>query len=87
MGSRLLPTEGGNASALFLYQTGEGRRLSLLMRPLAPDLKSAEVELRQGEWNTYAWTGDGVGCVLVAAATDRELDQLADRIRTELRSG
>jgi anti-sigma factor RsiW len=84
IGGRLLATGNGDASALLLYETSAGQRLSLLMRPMAPGFESPEVGLSRGEWNTYAWVGHGIGCALVASASRTELDKLADQIKAEL---
>jgi anti-sigma factor RsiW len=87
MGGWLLGSESGTASALLLYETSDGRRLSLLMRPMAPDLSSPEVELSRGTWNTCAWIAYGMGYALVAEAPRDELDRLSDQIRGEFQPG
>ena len=87
MSGRLLATEEGNASALFLYETVGGSRLSLLMRPMTADLTLAETGVSRGEWNICAWIEHGMGYALVAATPHLELDQLSDRIRAAFQPG
>jgi anti-sigma factor RsiW len=87
IGGRLLATERGGAAALFMYQTVNGDRLSLLMRPMSADLHAPEVDLSRGSVSACAWIAHGMGYALVAAAPEKVLDKLSDQVRQELGAG
>ena len=87
IGGRLLATERGAPAALFMYDDAAGRRLSLLLRPMAPDLKAQATDMEQAGINGCAWITKGMGYAVVAALPDRELDRVADQVRTQLSAG
>jgi anti-sigma factor RsiW len=81
IGGRLLATEHGGAAALFMYEDSHGERLSLVLRPMSPDLRAPTSDMRDGTVNGCAWITDGLGYAVVAALPDAELDRVADFIR------
>ncbi len=87
IGGRLLATERGGAAALFMYQTAQGDRLSLLMRPMAADLHAPEVDVSHGSVSACAWIAHGMGYALVAAAPENVLDTLSGQVKEELGAG
>jgi anti-sigma factor RsiW len=80
LGGRLLATEHGGAAALFVYDDAQGNRLSVLLRPMAPELSAARTDIARGPLTGCSWIGGGMGYAVVGAAPDRELDQIADQI-------
>jgi anti-sigma factor RsiW len=80
VGGRLLATEHGGAAALFVYENAAGTRLSVLMRPMAPDLRATRTEMRRGDVNLCAWITKGMGYAVTAALPDRDLDQASRTI-------
>jgi anti-sigma factor RsiW len=80
IGGRLLATEHGGAAALFVYEDASGTRLSVLMRPMAPDLRATRTETRRGSVNLCAWIAKGMGYAVTAALPDRDLDQASRTI-------
>lgn len=80
LGGRLLATEHGGAAALFVYQDASGNRLSLLLRPMAPELHAGREDVAHGPVNACAWIAHGMGYAVVAEATDAAIDQVADQI-------
>ena len=87
IGGRLLATERGAPAALFMYDDAAGQRLSLLLRPMAPDLKSAQADMAQAGINGCAWITKGMGYAVVAAMPDSELDRVAGKVRAEFGTG
>lgn len=87
IGGRLLATERGAPAALFMYDDAAGQRLSLLLRPMAPDLKASPADMGQAGISGCAWIAKGMGYAVVAALPDSELDRVADQVRAELSSG
>jgi anti-sigma factor RsiW len=83
IGGRLLATEHGGAAALFMYEDAHGQRLSLVLRPMARDLRAARADMREGAVNGCAWIADGIGYAVVAALPDDELDSVADLVERE----
>jgi anti-sigma factor RsiW len=81
IGGRLLATEHGGAAALFMYEDSHGQRLSLVLRPMSPDLRAATSDMRQGSVNGCAWITNGLGYAVVAALPDAELDRVANFVR------
>ncbi len=80
LGGRLLATEHGGAAALFVYDDASGNRLSVLLRPMAPELRASRAEVAQGGLNGCTWIRQGMGYAVVAATPDQVLDQAADEI-------
>ena len=84
IGGRLLATERGGAAALFMYEDARGRRLSLVLRPMARGLHAARADMSASGVNGCAWIANGLGYAVVAALPDEELDRVADYMRLEL---
>jgi anti-sigma factor RsiW len=83
LGGRLLATERGGAAALFVYDDPQGNRLSVLLRPMAPELRAGRADIVQGSLSGCTWIGGGMGYAVVGAAPDQTLDQIADQIRRQ----
>jgi anti-sigma factor RsiW len=83
IGGRLLATEQGRPAALFMYDNDKGDRISLVLRPMAPNLQASPSDMRQGDLNGCAWIKKGMGYAVVGAFPDDELDRVADHIRAE----
>lgn len=83
LGGRLLATEHGNAAALFAYQDSTGNRLSVLLRPMASDLRTRHVDISNGSLNGCTWIDNGMGYAVTAVAPETTLDQIADRITAQ----
>jgi anti-sigma factor RsiW len=81
IGGRLLATERGGAAALFMYENNEHSRLSVVLRPMAPQLRAPQTEMTRGDINLCAWIENGLGYAVVAALPDSELDRASDYIR------
>lgn len=84
LGGRLLATEHGGASALFVYEDASGTRLSVLLRPMAPELNARRADISHGSVNGCTWIANGMGYAVVAAESDGALDQIVDRINGEV---
>ncbi len=80
LGGRLLATERGAAAALFIYEDAQGNRLSLLMRPMAPELQAPRSDMSQSAVNGCTWIEKGIGYAVVAAMSDDALDHVAQQI-------
>jgi anti-sigma factor RsiW len=80
LGGRLLATERGGAAALFVYDDDAGNRLSLLMRPMAPELSASPADMRQGAMNGSAWISKGMGYAVVAASPDNALERVTREV-------
>jgi anti-sigma factor RsiW len=83
LGGRLLATERGGAAALFVYDDAQGNRLSVLMRPMAPELSAARSDITSGDVNNCSWIDQGIGYAVVAAAPGETLDLVADQINRQ----
>jgi anti-sigma factor RsiW len=80
LGGRLLATEHGGAAALFMYDDEQGNRLSLLMRPMGPNLRAPHSDMSQGAVNGCSWIAEGIGYAVVAATSGETLDHVAEQI-------
>lgn len=87
LGGRLLATEHGGAAALFIYQDALGTRLSVLLRPMAPELRADRADISHGSVNGCTWIANGMGYAVVAAESDDALEQVVDRINGEAGKG
>jgi anti-sigma factor RsiW len=80
MGGRLVATAHGPAG-LLMYDDGHGRRLVMLMRPMAESGDAPMREHRSGTATGYAWAQNGLGYGLVGAGEPGVLHPLANAIR------
>lgn len=80
IGGRLVATEQGHASALFVYQDSDGNRMSLLMRPMSPDLRVPMVDWDHNQLNACSWIDAGMGYALLGAVPDDKIDRIARRL-------
>jgi anti-sigma factor RsiW len=87
LGGRLLATERGGAAALFVYDDAQGNRLSVLMRPMGPELSATRADMSQGPVNGCIWIEKGMGYAVVAASPDEALDRVAQEIRQQAPPG
>jgi anti-sigma factor RsiW len=83
LGGRLVATEHGGAAALFVYDDTDGHRLSVLLRPMARELRAAPTDVVEGSLNSCAWINRGMGYAVVAATSDQALDRIADQVRRQ----
>jgi len=83
LGGRLLATEHGGAAALFVYDDADGNRLTVLLRPMAPELHAARSDIAQGSLNGCTWIATGMGYAVVGPASDQMLDRVANDIRRQ----
>jgi anti-sigma factor RsiW len=83
LGGRLLATERGGAAALFMYDNAQGQRLSVVMRPMAPDLATPEPQRMGGAVNGSAWIAGGLGYAVVAAAPQDEISEVSKLVRRQ----
>jgi anti-sigma factor RsiW len=87
IGGRLLATEHAGAAALFMYENGQGDRLSVIMRPMAPEIAAYRTDEAHGAVNLCAWIDRGIGYAVVAAAPDATLDAVAREINQQRNRG
>ena len=83
LGGRLLATERGGAAALFMYDNGNGERLSLVMRPMAPELAAPKPNWIGGAVNASAWITGGIGYAVVGAAPQDEIMKITRLVREQ----
>jgi anti-sigma factor RsiW len=84
LGGRLLATEHGGAAALFVYDNARGDRLSVLLRPMARELKAGRADIAQGALNGCSWIDGGMGYAVIAAVSDETLDRIADQVGRQI---
>jgi anti-sigma factor RsiW len=80
IGGRLLATEQGNPAALFVYEDSHGKRVSLLMRPMAPELRVPMVDWDHEQFNACSWIDKGMGYALLGTLPDEQIDRIARQI-------
>jgi anti-sigma factor RsiW len=86
MGGRIIATPNGPAG-LLMYHDARGRRIAILMRPMARDRNAPMVEHREGDVVGYAWADKGMGYSLVAGSEAAPLlHPIADEARRQLQS-
>jgi len=83
LGGRLLATDQGRPAALFMYEGPKNERLSVIVRPMAPNLYASQTDLAQGTINGSSWIDDGLGFAVVAELPEGELDRIAGLIQAE----
>ena len=85
MGGRVVATQNGPAG-LLMYSGVDGRRIAILMRPMAIDQNAPMAEHREPGVVGYAWADDGMGYSLVGGLESAtRLHPLANEARRQLR--
>ena len=84
IGGRLLATERGGAAALFMYEDDAGHRISVLLRPMAPDLRAPVTNIGKDQVGVQAWIANGLGIAVAAAAPAGDLARIASDVQREL---
>jgi anti-sigma factor RsiW len=80
IGGRLLATEQGNPAALFMYEDTNGHRMSLVMRPMATDLRVPIAQWDRNDVNACSWIDKGLGYAILGPVPNDELDRMARQI-------
>jgi anti-sigma factor RsiW len=83
IGGRLLATEQGHPAALFMYEDSSGNRISLVMRPMAPEFHVAREDSARDDVNLSSWIAGGMGYAVLGKASDAELDRIARQIGSQ----
>ncbi len=86
VGGRLLATELGGAAALLMYDDARRNRISVLLRPMMPDVRVAGEPIQRDGVNGLAWIANGLGIAVVAALPESDLTPLATQIGADLRT-
>jgi anti-sigma factor RsiW len=86
VGGRLLATEHGGAAALLIYDDGNRNRISVLLRPMTPDLRTPGEAIQRDGVNGLAWIANGLGIAVVAALPESDLTPLAAQIGSDLKT-
>ena len=86
VGGRLLATEHGGAAALLMYDDAKRNRISVLLRPMTPDLRAPGETIQRDGVNGLAWIANGLGIAVVAALPENDLTPLAAQIGTDLKT-
>ena len=87
LGGRLLPPAGEEGSApvaLFMYENGQGKRLSLLVRREASGRATAFRFARQGSTNVFYWIDGPLGYALAGEIGRDELSAVAQGVYRQL---
>jgi anti-sigma factor RsiW len=83
LGGRLLATERGSAAALFMYANDQGNRLSVVMRPMSPDISLPVPQRVTGDINGCAWIVDGIGYAVLGAMSADESATVARLVQQQ----
>jgi anti-sigma factor RsiW len=86
VGGRLLATEHGGAAALLMYDDANRNRISVLLRPMTPDLRAPGETIQRDGVNGLAWIANGLGIAVVAALPESDLTPLAAQIGSDLKT-
>src|SRR5258708_6002015 len=85
LGGRLVPTAHGPA-AMFLYESGQGVRLMLFVRPMTVVRSTAIEQVEIGNIDGCAWIDRGVGYSVLAAEPYARLLEVSGHVRQLLRT-
>ena len=83
LGGRLLATERGSPAALLMYEDSNGHRLSIVLRPMAPDMRAPRFDFAEGPTNLCGWIDNGLGYAVVANLPDEVLDRITTQIKEQ----
>lgn len=86
LGGRLLATERGGAAALFMYADKAGQRVTVLVRPMASEIRAAQRDAQSGHIRVCAWIDGGLGYAVAGPLPDEELDELSELIKASARA-
>lgn len=84
MGGRLLPSAGGRAAAQFMYENGQGQRLTLYLRAGEDARTTAFRFVREGRVNGFYWMDGTLSYALMGEIERDQLLPLARRAYAEL---
>lgn len=85
VGGRLLPAEVGKPAAQFMYEDGQGRRLTVYLRGMAqPTPETAFRYAEQGRISTFYWVERDWGYALSGDLARPRLLQVAREIHSQL---
>jgi anti-sigma factor RsiW len=84
IGGRLLATERGGAAALLIYDDAKHHRISVLLRPMLPQLHAPGATIEKDGVNGRAWIANGLGVAVVASMPVGEITPLAREIGSDL---
>ena len=77
IGGRLLP-DAGKAAAQFMYQGGNGERISLYVTREPDRVQTGFRSLVEGSTRAFYWMDDDYGCAIAGVAPEKTLLSLAD---------
>jgi anti-sigma factor RsiW len=84
LGGRVIATEHG-AGSMFLYESGDGARVTLFVRPMERIDQNATMRpVDMQRTSGFAWAKNGLGFSLVASNPIDGLHQLANKVRDEM---
>jgi len=83
LGGRLVATEHGPAG-LFVYQDGDGGRITMLVRPMALERDTPMLKEQRGRVAGFAWAQDGLGYSVMGAGRPEAIHPLADEVRRQV---
>jgi anti-sigma factor RsiW len=84
VGGRLLATERGGAAALVIYDDANHHRISVLLRPVLPELHAPGAAIQKNGVNGRAWIANGLGVAVVASMPESDITPLAREIGSDL---
>lgn len=83
IGGRLVATGHGPAG-LFVYESENGTRLAMLVRPMARERDTPMMKHSEGSIAGYAWADRGLGYSVVGSELPEVLHPLADEARRQI---
>jgi anti-sigma factor RsiW len=66
-----------------MYEDADGHRLSIILRPMAPDIRAPRFDFAEGPTNLCGWIDDGLGYAVVANLPDEVLDRITNQIKEQ----
>lgn len=83
IGGRLVSTEHGPAG-LFLYDSGQGGRVAMLVRPMAIEGETSMMKRSDGPIAGFTWATGGLGYSVVGTERPDALHPLANEVRRQI---